>query len=211
MTLEIILVVALLGIALSMDAFAVSITQGLTIKDLNKKRIVFIAFIYGLFQGLFPLTGYFITKGLIYLFEETIASSITDVISIITTILASVLLLFIGIKMIIDTVKEVKEDGNIELRDYKASFIIKMGVITAIDALATGVALESNLSNNRTIFLHVSIIMVITFIICLIGVILSNKINKLMKNKPHLALIIGGVILILLAIWISLSEFLNIL
>ena len=58
MTLEIILVVALLGIALSMDAFAVSITQGLTIKDLNKKRIAFIAFIYGLFQGLFQGYGF---------------------------------------------------------------------------------------------------------------------------------------------------------
>ena len=66
-----------------------------------------------------------------------------------------------------------------KLFSYKEVLI--MGVATAIDALASGVALHSNMSNNVTIWLHVSIILVITFVLSFIGVILGKQIVKLFK------------------------------
>ena len=89
--------------------------------------------------------------------------------------------------------------------------ILKMGIITAIDALATGVAFHANISNNLTIFLHVTIIMVITFILTIVALILSKQLNKLLKGKPYIASIIGGCILIILAIWIVISHFLELM
>ena len=71
-------------------------------------------------------------------------------------------------------------------------------------------ALHSGLSNNITIFIHISIIIVITFVISLLGVLLGNKIEKLLKGKVEITSIIGGCILILLAIWIVLSHYLGI-
>ena len=62
MSLEIIIQIILFGFALSMDAFAVSITDGLIYKDLNKKRIFVIALTFGLMQGIMPLAGFWIVE-----------------------------------------------------------------------------------------------------------------------------------------------------
>ena len=211
MTLEIIILVVLFGIALSMDAFAVAVTQGITIIDIDKKKTIFIAFVYGFCQALFPLIGYFITEGLISIFDSTIASNITNIISLVTMIVSSSLLLFIGIKMIVETIRELREEQVNVLKYFKVKDILKMGIITAIDALATGVAFHANISNNLTIFLHVTIIMEITFILTIVAIMLSKQLNKLLKGKPHIASIIGGCILILLAIWIVISHFLELM
>ena len=211
MTLEIIILVVLFGIALSMDAFAVAVTQGITIIDIDKKKTIFIAFVYGFCQALFPLIGYFITEGLILIFDSTIASNITNIISLVTMIVSSSLLLFIGIKMIVETLRELREEQINVLKYFKVKDILKMGIITAIDALATGVAFHANISNNLTIFLHVTIIMVITFILTIVALILSKQLNKLLKGKPYIASIIGGCILIILAIWIVISHFLELM
>ena len=88
--------------------------------------------------------------------------------------------------------------------------ILRGLLITSIDALGSGVALHSGLSNNVTIFIHISIIIVITFIISLLGVLLGNKIEKLFKGKTEITSIIGGCILLILAIWIVLSHYLGI-
>ena len=88
-----------------------------------------------------------------------------------------------------------------------ATKVIYFGFATAIDALGAGVALHSGLSNNYTIWLHVSIIMVITFIISLIGLFLGHQIEKLLKGKYEITSIIGGIILIALAVWIIVSHY----
>ena len=88
--------------------------------------------------------------------------------------------------------------------------VLLFGVATSIDALGTGVALHSGLSDNYTIFLHAAIIIAITFGICLIGLFLGGKIEKLLKGKNDITVIIGGVILLLLAVWIILSHYLGI-
>ena len=85
-----------------------------------------------------------------------------------------------------------------------------MGVATAIDAMAVGVSLHAGLSNNFTIWLHVSIICVITFGLSLIGLFLGKQILKLLKGKTEISVIIGGSILVLLAVWVVLSHYLGI-
>ena len=76
-----------------------------------------------------------------------------------------------------------------------------------MDALAAGVALNAGLSNVYTVWLHVSIILVITFVISLIGLFLGKQIMRLLKGKYEIAGIIGGIILILLAVWVVVSHY----
>ena len=112
--------------------------------------------------------------------------------------------------MIVEAVKEMKKTEE-EKEPKKFSFreIMYFGVATSIDALGAGVALHAGLSNNLTIWLHVSIIMACTFTISLIGIILAKQVTKLLKGKFEITGIIGGIILILLGIWILLSHFLG--
>ena len=80
----------------------------------------------------------------------------------------------------------------------------------SIDAMASGVSLHAGLSNNITVWLHVSIIIAITFGVCLVGLFLGKGIVKLFKGKTEITSIIGGTILILLAVWIVSSRYLPI-
>ena len=211
MTVEIIIQILLLAIALSMDAFAVSITDGLIYQDINKKKALFIALTFGIMQGLMPLIGYWLVELVEFLVNEGSAGEAGNIMSQVVVWTAFALLMFIGIKMIIEGIKELKkpiEEKKTKLFSYKEVLIF--GIATSIDALGSGVALHSGLSNNVTIFIHISIIIVITFIISLLGVLLGNKIEKLFKGKTEITSIIGGCILLILAIWIVLSHYLGI-
>ena len=211
MTVEIIIQILLLAIALSMDAFAVSITDGLIYQDMNKKKALFIALTFGIMQGLMPLIGYWLVELVEFLVNEGSAGEAGNIMSQIVVWTAFALLMFIGIKMIIEGIKELRkpiEEKKTKLFSYKEVLIF--GIATSIDALGSGVALHSGLSNNVTIFIHISIIVVTTFIISLLGVLLGNKIEKLFKGKTEITSIIGGCILLVLAIWIVLSHYLGI-
>ena len=208
MSVEIILLVIYLGIALAMDAFAVSITDGLVYQDINKKKALFIATTFGVMQALMPLIGYWLVEGI----EIAVGNNkYANTMALIVTWLAFALLIFIGLKMLLEGIKELRkpsEEKKAKLFSYKEVLI--MGVATAIDALASGVALHSNMSNNITIWLHVSIILVITFVLSFIGVILGKQIVKLFKGKYEVTQIVGGCILLTLAIWVVLSHYLGI-
>ena len=211
MTIKIILEIILLGIALSMDAFAVSVTDGLTYTDINKKKSFFIAGVFGIMQALMPLIGFFLVEGITRIVGESNGASAGKIMSHIVSWVAFSLLLFIGGKMLIEGIKDLKRpEEEKEPKKFSAKEVLYFGFATAVDALGTGVALHSGLSNTSTIWLHVSIIMVITFIISLIGLLLGNKIEKLLKGKFEITAIIGGSILILLAIWIILSHYFGI-
>lgn len=208
MTVEIIIQILLLAIALSMDAFAVSITDGLIYQDMNKKKALFIALTFGIMQGLMPLIGYWLVELVEFLVNEGSAGQAGNIMSQVVVWTAFTLLMFIGIKMIIEGIKELKkplEEKKTKLFSYKE--VLLFGIATSIDALGSGVALHSGLSNNVTIFIHISIIVVTTFIISLLGVLLGNKIEKLFKGKTEITSIIGGCILLVLAIWIVLSHY----
>ena len=208
MTAQIILLVIYLGLALAMDAFAVSITDGLIYKDITKKKALFIATTFGVMQAVMPLIGYWLVEAI----EVAVGNGkYASVMALIVTWIAFALLIFIGLKMLLEGVKELKkplEEKNAKLFSYKEVLI--MGVATAIDALASGVALHSNVSTNVTIWLHVSIILAITFILSFIGVILGKQIVKLFKGKYEITQIIGGCILLTLAVWVVLSHYLGI-
>lgn len=73
--------------------------------------------------------------------------------------------------------------------------------------MAAGVTLHAGLSNKATVWLRVSNITVITFGICLVGLLLGKSIVKILKGKPEIDSIIGGTILILLAVWIVTSHY----
>jgi putative Mn2+ efflux pump MntP len=211
MTIEIIIQILLLAIALSMDAFAVSITDGLIYQDINKKKALFIALTFGVMQGLMPLIGYWLVELVEFLINEGSAGSAGNIMSLIVVWTAFGLLLFLGTKMLVEGIlalKKKEEEKPVRLFSYKE--VLFFGLATSIDALGSGVALHSGLSNNITIFIHISIIIVITFVISLLGVLLGNKIEKLLKGKVEITSIIGGCILLILAIWIVLSHYLGI-
>lgn len=208
MDFRIIIEVILLGIALSMDAFAVSVTDGLIYTNLNKRKAATIAGTFALMQALMPLIGYWIIELVIFLIGEQRGADIANIISLTLTWTAFGLLLLIGGKMIIESIisirKEEKEE-SVKLFSYKEVFI--MGIATSIDAFATGFALHAGISNNLTVWLHVSLILLITLVICLIGIVLARQIHKLLKGRYEIANLIGGVILLALAIWIVLSFY----
>ena len=211
MQIEIIFEVILLGVALSMDAFAVSITDGLTYTDINKKKSFFIAIVFGLMQALMPLIGFWLVQGIAAIVGENGGASAGKIMSDIVSWVAFGLLLIIGGKMIIEGIKDIyKPEEEKEPKRFSIKEVLYFGVATSIDALGTGVALHSGLSTTVTIWLHVSIIMVITFSISLIGLFLGNRIEKLLKGKFEITAIIGGSILILLAVWIILSHYFGI-
>lgn len=209
MTLAIIIQIVLLGIALSMDAFAVSITDGLIYQDINKKKALFIALVFGVMQGLMPLIGYWLVELVEIIVSEGAGANAGTIMAKVVTWVAFALLLFIGGKMIIEgilSLRKPQEEKKTKLFSIKE--VLLFGVATSIDALGSGVALHSGLSDNITIFIHIAIIISITFVISFIGVILGGKIEKLFKGKTEITSIIGGCILIILAIWIVLSHYL---
>ena len=211
MTAEIIVQIVLLGIALSMDAFAISVTYGLVYQDITKKRALFIALVFGIMQGLMPLIGYWLVELVEIIVTEGAGAQAGNVMALVVTWAAFGLLLFIGGKMLFEGIVSLRNKEK-ETAPKKFSFkeVLIFGVATSIDALGSGVALHSGLSNNGTIFIHVSIIICITFVISLVGVLLGSKIEKLFKGKTEITSIIGGIILILLAIWIVLSHYFGI-
>lgn len=211
MTLEIIIQIILFGIALSMDAFAVSIVDGLTYIDINKKKGLFIALTFGLMQGIMPLIGYWIIGGIKEIVGVERSTEIASLMSLIVTWISFGLLVFIGSKMIIEAIMELKKPvENKETHKFSYKEVLLMGVATAIDAFAVGVSLQAGLSTNVTIWLHISIIIVITFLFSILGVFAGHFFEKLLKGHIEISSIIGGTILLLLAVWIVLSHYFGI-
>ena len=208
MTFEILIQVFLLGIALSMDAFAVSVTDGLIYSDINKRKIFFIAAVFGIMQGLMPLIGYWLVELVEVIVGQAGGSSAGQTMAKVVVWVAFGLLIIIGGKMIIEGIKELKKPAELkQIKQFSYKEVLLFGIATSVDALGSGVALHSGLSNNGTVFLHSGIIIVITFGICLIGLFLGSKIEKLFKGKNEITVIIGGVILIFLAVWIVVSHY----
>ena len=211
MTFEIIISIVLFGIALAMDAFAVSVTDGLIYSDINKKRIFFIAATFGIMQALMPVAGYYAVELISLIVGSSGSDNAIHVFETVITWVSFGLLLFIGGKMLIEGIVEIRKPAEEkQTKLFSVKEVLVMGVATAIDAMAVGVSLHSGLSNNLTIWLHVAIIGVITFGISLIGLFLGKQILKLLKGKTEISVIIGGCILLLLAVWVVLSHYLGI-
>lgn len=174
--------------ALSMDAFAVSITKGMTIKNLKKSTALKMALAFGVFQGAMPLLGWALGIS----FESYIKS--------IDHWIAFILLGFIGFNMIkgfFDDRKEGKESelefsATADEHDLSNKEIIMLAVATSIDALAVGISFAFL---NVSIIPAASIICIITFLVCVVGVFVGNKVGDIFNGYAEL---VGGIILILI-------------
>ena len=207
----IILEVVILGIALSVDAFVASVSSGITYNNLKKGHIFFIAGLFGFMQALMPLIGYWLVEGIEIIVKESAKqATAVAIMKQVVVWVAFALLLFIGGKMIIEAIIELRKPAEEkETKKFSYKEIIYLSVATSIDALGSGVALHSGLSTNMTVWLHVSIILCITFLLSFIGVLLGHQIEKLFKGKYEIAEIVSGVVLIGLAVWIVLSHYLG--
>ena len=204
----ILLQIVLLGIGLSADAFSVALTDGLTYVDINKKKSFFIAGVFGFMQALMPLIGFWIVEAVEKIAGEVAGEQAGIVASKIVVWLAFALLLFIGGKMLIESIIEMRKPKEEKKeRHFSYKEVIFYGFATAVDALAAGVACHADLSTVYTIWLHVSIILVLTFSISLVGLFLGKQIMKLLRGKYEISGIIGGIILILLAVWVVLGHY----
>lgn len=177
----------LLAISLSIDAFSVSICDGM-IMTLNNRRRFFIAGTFGIMQGVMPIIGYFL------------GSLFVGYISPYDGILSFVLLLIIGIKMIVDACKNQKCSTS----DFSVPSVLLQGVATSIDALAVGVTL---LSMKVIIWIAAPVIAVVTFVLSLLALLCGEKLVGLFKGRSYIAQIIGGVVLILIGIKIIVESF----
>lgn len=215
MTIDVLAQVFLLGIALAMDAFAVSVVDGLAYQDINKKKAFFIAGLFGFMQALMPLIGFFLIEIVEVAVGSTAGAEASKILALVVTWLSFALLVMIGGKMLVDGISGLNKPRETLVKNFSYKEVFLFSIATAIDALATGVVLHNTnasgiaLSDNFTIWLHVSIIMVVTFVISLVGVFLGKGIEKLLKGRISITNIIGGIILLLLAVWCVLEHYVS--
>lgn len=181
--------ILLIGIGLSMDAFAVAVSKGLSMQKINYKAGLIIALFFGVFQAGMPLIGYFAAIR----FERYIVAA--------DHWIAFGLLLFIGGKAIVEAIKEIrsgeKKEENFKLRYGE---LVVLAFATSVDALAVGISFAFL---SVQIWKSVSIIGVTTFLISFAGVCIGNRFGAKLKAKAEIA---GGVILILIGLKILLEH-----
>lgn len=171
----------LLAVGLSMDAFAVSVSNGMSYAHYHRKQVVIAAAAFGVFQGLMPALGYAGGK------------AFAQVISAVDHWLALILLGFIGGKMIKESIQELKNPSG-EAVDTERMFtfrlLIMQAIATSIDALAVGISLAAL---NVNIITAAAFITAVTTVFCLFGGALGKKFGELLSTKATLA---GGLILV---------------
>lgn len=178
--------IVLIGISLSMDAFAVSICKGLSLKDAKLKYMLIAGVWFGGFQALMPLIGYFLGST----FEQYVTSF--------DHWIAFILLGIIGGNMI----KESLEKNNEEEQNASFAFMtmLMLAIATSIDALAVGITFAFL---NVNILLSVIIIGITTFVFSAIGVKAGNVFGIKYKSKAEF---VGGTVLVLLGMKILIEH-----
>ena len=174
----------LIAISMSMDAFAVSICKGLSVRKVEPKHCLAVGGWFGGFQGIMPVIGFVLTS----LFAALITS--------VSHWIAFGLLLFIGGNMIRESMEKEEEEVD---DSFSFMTMLTLAVATSIDALAMGVTL--NLSD-ANIWLAAPMIAVTTAILSPVGLKVGNIFGAKYKNKAELA---GGIVLVGLGIKILLE------
>ena len=172
-----ILVIIGIAVGLSMDALAVSVANGIMIKQLRVQHAFRIAFSFGFFQAMMPLIGW--------------AAGITfsQYIKAVDHWIAFVLLVLVGGRMIWESLSSARKD-EAQRNCLHFPTLLVLSIATSIDALAVGVSFAFL---DLVIWLPIVIIGLITFIICFIGIYIGNKAGSVFGTKLGL---IGGLILI---------------
>lgn len=183
----------LLGIGLAMDAFSVSLANGLNEPAMTRKKMCTIAGVFGFFQALMPMAGWICVHTIVQVFH-----SFEKLIPWI----ALILLGYIGGKMLLEGIRH-KDDAPEEHLGVGFSALMIQGVATSIDALSVGFTIvDYNLPSALAASL---IIAVVTFIICMAGLEIGKKAGTRLAGH---ASIVGGVILLFIGIEIFVSSWL---
>lgn len=189
--LRFILTSILLGVGLTMDAFSVSIADGLHEPNMKKRKMGLIALTFALFQYAMPMIGWICVHTILTKFKKFEYA---------IPWIALILLLYIGGKMVIETIKEkcskseeLKDDQKevVNIKRLGFGMLMVQGIATAIDALSVGFTI----ADYRIVkaLLCGAIICVITFAFCIVGLIFGKKIGEKFSSWAEL---IGGLILI---------------
>lgn len=179
----------LLGLGLAMDAFSVSMANGLNETTMKKGKMCGMAGIFAFFQAMMPMIG--------WVCVHTIVSKFSAFEKFIPWI-ALILLAFIGGKMLYDGIKN--KDSEEEKPGVGIAALLVQGVATSIDALSVGFTIaEYDLASA---LIAAAIIAVVTFAVCLAGIVIGKKFGTKLSNKAQ---IFGGVILIVIGLEIFLT------
>jgi putative Mn2+ efflux pump MntP len=181
----------LLGIGLAMDAFSVSLANGLNEPKMKKSKITGVAGLFALFQGLMPLIGWICVHTIVQYFSwfEKLIPWI-----------ALILLCYIGGKMLYDSIKN-KDGEEAELKSVGLTALLVQGVATSIDALSVGFTIADY--SLTLAILAVLIIAIVTFFICFAGILIGKKFGTKLSGKAG---ILGGVILIFIGLEIFITS-----
>ena len=179
----------LLGLGLAMDAFSVSLANGLNESNMKINRMCFIAGIFAFFQALMPMIGWTCIHTVLQYFKEF---------EKFIPWIALGLLGFIGGKMLIEGIKN--DEPDIQTTSVGITVLLVQGIATSIDALSVGFTI----SDYDLIMALVCalIIAVVTFIICMAGLVIGKRFGTKIANKAE---ILGGVILIVIGLEIFIT------
>ena len=182
----------LLGVGLSMDAFSVSLANGLNEPDMGRGKMSCIAGIFAFFQALMPMLG--------WLCVHTIAQHFAAFEKLIPWI-ALILLGYIGGKMLVESIRGGDEEEASSGVNFSA--LLVQGIATSIDALSVGFAIAHY--NVESALIAAFIIAAVTFVICMAGVSIGKKAGTHLAGKAG---ILGGAILIFIGLEIFISNLL---
>ena len=181
----------LLGVGLAMDAFSVSLANGLNDPGMKKAKICTVAGVFAFFQALMPFIGWVLITTVISYFEA---------LEKFIPWIALALLGFIGGKMIIESIKGGDDEESTASEKLTIRALLVQGVATSIDALSAG--LEFAEYNLGEALIAALVIAVVTFAICIAGIILGKKFGTKLAGKAG---ILGGSILIFIGLEIFIS------
>lgn len=174
----------LLGVGLAMDAFSVSLANGLNDPKMKSGNMCGIAGVFAFFQAAMPMIGWICVHTIVQYFQ---------VFERFIPWIALILLVFIGGKMLMDGIKNKDEEEESPALGFVALMV--QGVATSIDALSVGV---TNSGYNLPMALvSALIIAAVTFVICMAGIVIGKRFGTKLSNK---ATILGGLILIFIGI-----------
>ena len=179
---------ALLGVGLAMDAFSVSMANGLHDPQMSRRRGVQIAGTFAIFQAVMPMTGWVCVHTIVELFSSF---------EMFIPWIALILLAYIGGKMLLEGIRGEETEEAIEL---SAGALFVQGVATSIDALSVGFTISEY---GWLMALAASIIIaVVTFFLCMAGLRIGKKFGTKLSGK---ASVLGGIILIGIGLEIFIS------
>ena len=195
-TIEFIITSVMLGVGLAMDAFSVSVANGLNEPKMKKNKMLLIAGVFAIFQALMPMIGWTCVHTIVCYFKAF---------QKFVPWIALILLLFIGGNMIKEAIVKDEEESEDTKTEDKCKAVcmtalMVQGVATSIDALSVGFTIAEYGLVMASIC--ATIIAVVTFVICMAGVSVGKKVGIKYSDK---ASIFGGVILIIIGLEIFLT------